>query len=60
MFVNSDDFGGTPILFYSEQDRLVRIYPHTEGTMTSEALELFTLTAGNAGILRHVAAARRQ
>lgn len=48
--VNADDWVGTPVLFYSEHDRFVRIYPDTSGTMLAESLELFSLASGNAGI----------
>ncbi len=48
--VNADDWVGTPVLFYSEHDRFVRIYPDTSKTMLSESLELFSLAPDDAGI----------
>ena len=48
--LNADDWVGTPILFSSEQDRFVRLYPDMQGSLISESLELFGLTPDRRGI----------
>jgi pimeloyl-ACP methyl ester carboxylesterase len=46
----SADFLDSPMLFYSEGDRLVRLYPDASGALISEAAEAFTLNADRSGI----------
>lgn len=48
--VNADDWAGEPMLFYCEDDRIVRLYPDVSGSLISEAAEAFKLTAGRGGI----------
>jgi pimeloyl-ACP methyl ester carboxylesterase len=48
--VNPDDWVGTPIMFYSERDRLVRLYPDVTGRLVSEEAEVLMLTADRRGI----------
>ena len=43
VFVNADEFIGTPTLFFAERDRFVRIYPTAKG-LFSEDGEWLTLT----------------
>ena len=50
VFVNADDWVAAPILFYSENDTFVRLYPDAQGRLISESLELFSLTDGNRSI----------
>jgi pimeloyl-ACP methyl ester carboxylesterase len=44
VFVNPDEWVGTPILFFAEGDRFVRIYPNADGRLFSEDGEWLTLT----------------
>lgn len=47
VFVNLDEWLGSPILFYQERDRCVRLYPASDGTLISEALERIGLSSDN-------------
>lgn len=50
IFVNADDWVGAPTMVYSENDRMVRLYPDSSGALISEAGEAFTLAADKAGL----------
>jgi pimeloyl-ACP methyl ester carboxylesterase len=44
VFVNADEWVGTPVLFFAEADRFVRLYPDAGGQLFSEDGEWLTLT----------------
>ncbi|WP_112236777.1 alpha/beta hydrolase [Kribbella monticola] len=48
VFVNADEFIGTPTLFFAERDRFVRLYPSAKGLFSEDGewLELSTRTEG--------------
>ena len=48
--VNADEWVGKPVLFYSEGDRFVRLYPDAFGNLISESAECFVLAPDGAGI----------
>jgi pimeloyl-ACP methyl ester carboxylesterase len=55
VFVNADEWVGTPILFFAEADRFVRLYPDADGRLFSEDGEWLTLTRVEGWIDEHVA-----
>lgn len=52
MHVNADEWVGTPVMFYSEGNRFVRLYPDAFGNLISELAECFVLAPDGGGIVR--------